>query len=191
MRRIAAADVSFAPLLEQDATVLERIRQMRNAPAVREHMYTDHEISPAEHFQWIQSLYDDGSRQVWVVLYRGQVEGLVSLTEIRPSHGSASWAFYLRPDSQGYGIGGVVEFKLLDLTFGELHLEKLNCEVLATNPKVVDMHKKFGFVVEGVRRANVVKQSRRVDVVLLGIQAHEWRECRPRFARLYTAEDPA
>ncbi|TFW18186.1 UDP-4-amino-4,6-dideoxy-N-acetyl-beta-L-altrosamine N-acetyltransferase [Massilia arenosa] len=180
--------VEFAPLTEQGPDVIERIRTLRNEPEVRKYMYSDHVISPEEHANWIGSLPTNKRMRVWAVMYHGAVEGLVSLSAIDQKQKSAEWAFYLSPEMQGKGVGGVVEFKLLDLAFGELGLEKLNCEVLATNPKVIEMHQKFGFALEGVRRANVIKDGQRIDVALLGILPHEWQDKRPRFARLYAAE---
>lgn len=188
MNKTTLDDVRFAPLLEQDAAGLERVRQLRNAPQVRQYMYSDHEISAAEHASWIASLHGNPSVRAWVVLYHGNIEGLVSLSAIHSRQKSAEWAFYLSPEMQGKGVGGVVEFRLLDLAFGELGLEKLNCEVLASNPKVCEMHQKFGFALEGVRRANVIKDGQRMDVSLLGILPAEWQAARPRFARLYGAD---
>lgn len=181
--------VQFAPLLERSAADQERVRQLRNAPEVRCHMYSDHEIGAAEHAAWLASLAGNPSQRAWVVLYMGNIEGLVSLSAIKPQHQSAEWAFYLSPAMQGQGVGGLVEFRLLDLAFGEFGLQKLNCEVLASNPKVIEMHQKFGFTLEGTRRANVVKDGRRTDVALLGILAAEWAAQRPRFARLFGADN--
>jgi RimJ/RimL family protein N-acetyltransferase len=59
-------------------------------------------------------------------------------------------------------------------------LEKLNCEVLQSNPAVISLHQKFGFSVEGVRRQNVIKDNVRVDVVMLGITRQEWAARRPK-----------
>ena len=187
MNKASVETVRLLPLLEQDAAGLERVRQLRNAPEVRRYMYSDHEISPGEHAAWLQRLAGDASQRAWVVLYDGVIEGLVSLSALRAAHRTAEWAFYLSPQMQGQGVGGVVEYLLLEHAFGPAGLEKLNCEVLASNPKVVAMHQKFGFAVEGTRRENVIKEGRRTDVVLLGILAAEWRAQQPRFARLFGA----
>jgi RimJ/RimL family protein N-acetyltransferase len=70
------------------------------------------------------------------------------------------------------------------MAFNEVGLEKLNCEVLDTNPAVVRLHKKFGFCEEGVRRANVIKAGRRVDVRLLGLLREEWSATKPTMQRV-------
>jgi UDP-4-amino-4,6-dideoxy-N-acetyl-beta-L-altrosamine N-acetyltransferase len=188
MNKISADSVAFVSLAEQGAEVIEYIRTLRNSDAVRQYMYTDHEISREEHASWIASLRTRAATRAWTVVFQGAVVGLVSLQQLDTLHRRASWAFYLNEEMQGKGVGGVVEFKLLDLAFGEFGLQKLNCEVLATNQKVVEMHQKFGFHLEGMLRSQVLKHGARVDVALLGLLPEEWTAARPRFARLYSAQ---
>ena len=187
MNRTSVDDVQFALLLEQSQETIESIRELRNSDGVRKYMYTDHLISREEHAAWIADLRGNERERAMVISYRGSVEGLVALHSIRAKDRTADWAFYLSEQVQGKGVGAVVEFKLLDIAFAEVGLEKLNCEVLESNSKVVEMHQKFGFKLEGKRRANVVKDSKRMDVMLLGLLREEWQETRPRFAKLFSA----
>jgi UDP-4-amino-4,6-dideoxy-N-acetyl-beta-L-altrosamine N-acetyltransferase len=185
MNRVGVESVEFASILEQPSDVIEYIREVRNSLGVRQYMYNDNLISREEHSTWVESLRGNESSRVMVVLFRGKTEGLVALHKINKTQKTADWAFYLSENVQGKGVGGVVEFKLIDMAFNEIGLEKLNCEVLMSNPKVIEMHQKFGFVLEGIRRANIVKESARMDVAMLGILREEWLEKRPRFARLF------
>ncbi len=180
--------ITFVPILATSAPVQERVRQLRNQPEVRRHMYTDHEISPREHQAWLASLHDNARQSVFVVLVDDTPRGVVSLNAINTLHQCADWAFYLDSELQGKGLGSQVECWLLDHAFDDVGLAKLNCEVLASNPAVVRLHQKFGFTLEGVRRQNVSRNGERLDVMLLGISAEEWRAHRPqiieRLARL-------
>jgi UDP-4-amino-4,6-dideoxy-N-acetyl-beta-L-altrosamine N-acetyltransferase len=187
MSKANTSTVRFSPLLEESAQVIERIRQLRNADGVRAYMYSDHVITQEEHAAWVESLRSNQRERQIVIRYLDEVVGMVALRGIRWHDHAADWAFYLSDDMQGRGVGGVVEFMLLDLAFLELGLQKVNCEVLETNPRVVEMHQKFGFKLEGTRRANVEKDDRRLDVHLLGIMADEWMDARPRFERLFAA----
>ena len=58
--------------------------------------------------------------------------------------------------------------------FVDLGLEKLCCEVLASNEGVVKMHERYGFTIDGVLRRHVVKADRRVDVVAMSLLRDEW-----------------
>jgi UDP-4-amino-4,6-dideoxy-N-acetyl-beta-L-altrosamine N-acetyltransferase len=68
----------------------------------------------------------------------------------------------------------------LNYVFDELKLEKLCCEVLAFNKGVVEMHRRFGFVQEGLFRKHIWKRSEFQDVVCLAILQEEWAAARPQ-----------
>lgn len=176
----------FCPLIEASQEVQESIRLIRNQEDVRKYMYTDHEISAQEHESWLKSLHGNFRQSVFVALYDKKAAGVASLTAINTTQKTADWAFYLDTQLQGKGLGSMVEFWMLEYAFGEAGLEKLNCEVLATNPSVVKMHQKFGFSIEGVRRENILKEGRRIDVILLGITKKEWLSHRSSVEPLIT-----
>ncbi|WP_426235872.1 UDP-4-amino-4,6-dideoxy-N-acetyl-beta-L-altrosamine N-acetyltransferase [Pseudomonas sp. TWP3-2] len=175
--------MQFIPLTDASPTIQAHVRTLRNQEDVRKYMYTSHEISEQEHANWLSSLKGNARQQVFVVLKDDLGVGVVALNAINAQHKSADWAFYLDVNLQGKGLGSVIEFWMLDYAFDVVGLEKLNCEVLASNSAVVKMHQKFGFEVEGVRRQNVVKDGVRIDVVLLGITKSEWLEKRPALVR--------
>ncbi|WP_341523593.1 UDP-4-amino-4,6-dideoxy-N-acetyl-beta-L-altrosamine N-acetyltransferase [Pseudomonas sp. G.S.17] len=172
--------MQFLPLLEASPSIKAQVRNLRNQLAVRSFMYSDHEISESEHATWLQSLEGNPRQSVFVLLIDGLACGVVALNAINTTHRSADWAFYLDSTLQGKGVGSRVEFWLLDHAFNTAGLEKLNCEVLATNQAVIRLHQKFGFSIEGVRRQNVIKNDERIDVVLLGITRDEWTAQRPK-----------
>lgn len=172
--------MNIVPILELPADQQADVRQLRNQPDVRKFMYTDHEISEAEHLSWLETLRASSRQQVFVVLIEGAAAGVVSLSAINTTHRTADWAFYLDTTLQGKGLGSQVELWMLDHAFGAAALEKLNCEVLEINPAVIKMHQKFGFVIEGVRRENIIRDGKRVGVVLLGITKTEWQTQRPK-----------
>lgn len=171
--------MEFLDILDAGPTYQAQVRELRNHADIRRFMYTDHPIGPQEHASWLASLGGNHRQKVFVILHHGAVAGVVSLNGIDTVHRTADWAFYLDPALQGKGLGSRVEFWLLDHAFNEAGLEKLNCEVLASNPTVVKLHRRFGFTQEGVRRQNILKDGERMDVVLLGITRDEWLAQRP------------
>ncbi len=151
----------------------QQIRLIRNQPSVRQAMYTDHEISVEEHQSWLERVSNDPRQIVFVVLNEGQVVGCVSINDLDRRHSKSDWAFYL-DESQRGGLGAALEFELINYAFGDLGLEKLNCEVIETNPAVVKMHKRFGFEEEGFRRSNIEKDGKRIGVYFLGLVKADW-----------------
>lgn len=58
--------------------------------------------------------------------------------------------------------------------------DKLNCEVIETNEAVVRLHVKFGFVEEGFRCENIVKNEQLIGVFFLGITRSDWEKVEMR-----------
>ena len=152
---------------------IKAVRDVRNQEGIRKSMYTEHEIPLKEHLSWLERLRTDARQIVFVVLVDGIVGGVVSVNAIDRLHLRSDWAFYLDENVRG-GLGAVLEFNLINFVFNDLGLEKLNCEVIEINEAVVKMHKKFGFIEEGFRRENIIKNEKRIGVFFLGLTKSDW-----------------
>ena len=164
----------------------KQVRDIRNLESVRRSMYTDHVIGLDEHLAWIEALEKDPGQIVFVVLLNGAVSGVVSINALDRLHKKSDWAFYLDEKARG-GLGAALEFALLNYAFDTLGLEKLNCEVIETNPAVVRMHLKFGFAEEGFRRSNVIKNNARIGVHFMGLTKDDWVARREELAVSHTS----
>lgn len=160
------------------------VRDLRNKLNIRKAMYTDHEVAVEEHIEWMKKIETDDKQIVFVVLVEEVVSGVVSVNEIDRLHKKSDWAFYLDEKVRG-GLGAALEFTFINFVFEELQLEKLNCEVIETNIAVVKLHKKFGFVVEGFRRDNILKGGRRIGVFFMGLTKADWNNCRAGLQQKY------
>jgi UDP-4-amino-4,6-dideoxy-N-acetyl-beta-L-altrosamine N-acetyltransferase len=164
--------ISLREVRDDDKQIL---RNWRNLPEVSLYMYNDHIITPEEHEEWFRTALKDPKRKYWIIVYDNRDVGLVNLYDIDAKNRRCYWAFYLADQAtRGKGLGGFVEFRILEHVFKEMKLEKLCCEVLAPNSAVVDLHKGFGFVQEGYFRRHIHKSSGIEDVVALSILAEEW-----------------
>lgn len=153
---------------------LRDILSWRNAPEVRKNMYTHHEISWVEHNAWFKSLKNN-HRSLWYLFEdeSHRPQGVIYINDYDPQQGNAFWGFYSSPNAP-IGTGICMEYIALNHIFSTLKLHKLNCEVLATNKKVINLHKKVGFTVEGIFRDYHFNGNEYVDVVRLGITCSEW-----------------
>lgn len=157
----------------------DRLLAWRNLPEVARWMYSDHTITPEKHARWFAAAMADPARAYWVIHDGPRDLGLANLTAIDRAHRRAHWAFYIAdPAARGKGIGGLVEFCVITHAFEGLGLDKLCCEVLAANPAVIELHKKFGFVQEGLFRRHVLKQGVAHDVVALALLRDDWEPLR-------------
>ncbi len=152
--------------------------EIRNQPSIRSSMYLDHAISVDEHLGWISGLADGKKEKVFVVLKNGAKSvGALTLSRIDLLHKKTDWAVYLGENERG-GLAVALEFAFINYVFEGLSFEKLNCEVIETNPAVAKLHKKFGFEEEGFRKSNVIKDGQRFGVHFLGLQRDDWMELR-------------
>jgi UDP-4-amino-4,6-dideoxy-N-acetyl-beta-L-altrosamine N-acetyltransferase len=154
---------------------MTRILAWRNLPEVSAYMYTDHRITDAEHARWFAAAMSDETKRYWVIELEGEPVGLANLYDIQTSQKRAYWAFYLADDRvRGKGVGSATERFVMRHAFEDLGLDKLCCEVLATNDGVVRMHQRYGFQIDGVLRRHVVKGGERVDVVTMSLLRDDW-----------------
>ena len=155
-------------------TDLELILPWRNLPAVRQAMYSQHEISLSEHQAWFERMQDDSCAKWFLYLDRSGVPtGVVYFTSVNAKQHTAFWGFYAKPDAIP-GTGIRMELDALIMAFDYLRLSKICCEVLATNKTVLNMHRKVGFTQEGCFREQFFDGDNRVDVIRFGMLADEW-----------------
>jgi UDP-4-amino-4,6-dideoxy-N-acetyl-beta-L-altrosamine N-acetyltransferase len=168
--------VGFRPIGLGDIT---RVLEWRNLPEVAAYMYTDHHISDAEHARWFAAAMTDETKCYWIIELEGEPVGLANLYDISALHKRAYWAFYLADDRvRGKGVGSATERFVMRNVFEERGIEKLCCEVLATNDGVVRMHERYGFHIDGILRRHVIKSGDRVDVVAMSLLRDEWASSR-------------
>jgi UDP-4-amino-4,6-dideoxy-N-acetyl-beta-L-altrosamine N-acetyltransferase len=152
---------------------IELMRVWRNAPSVRANMYTRHEISVDEHQNWWSRIRLQNDQCYLMYELAGKQHGIVAFTNINEANKNSSWAFYASPNAPK-GTGSKMEFLALDYAFSLLSLHKLQCEVLAFNTKVITLHQKFGFKIEGVFREQHLVEDVFTDIYRLSLFASEW-----------------
>lgn len=156
---------------EDSAMVLE----WRNKDFVREWMYTDDIISQETHDKWFAGMLADTKGRCYLIYeIDGKSVGLAAFTEINITHRTASWAYYIGEETPK-GSGQILEQLVLKYAFQTLELRKLWCEVIASNERVLHIHKKYGLTIEGTFRKQIIKKGIEQDVIRLGILSEEWR----------------
>ncbi|OOE93394.1 UDP-4-amino-4,6-dideoxy-N-acetyl-beta-L-altrosamine N-acetyltransferase [Salinivibrio sp. AR647] len=154
----------------------------RNRPAVRQFMYTQHEISHDEHKAWFSHMLANTHRYFYIVYKRVDSQpntplGVVNLDLDSENRTSATWAFYAAPDVPR-GSGALMEFGALSLAFETLGVTQLNCEVLSHNQGVVRLHQRFGFreTPQSRQRTFSLPEGKTVEIVCLSLSADEWQQ---------------
>ncbi len=178
-------EIILRPLAKIHTDMQLKVLDIRNEDDVRKWMYIDTPIGVNEHLQWLKKIKEDNTQLVFAVMLEGQAIGIVKATRIDHLHKSADWAFFLSSQGAPQGLGAALEFHFLDFVFGKLNIEKLNCEVIEGNDRVLKLHAKFLFADEGFRTGNIIKNGQRIGVHLLGLTRNAWQEGRDKLLEKY------
>lgn len=170
-------------LREMRAADEEMVRNWRNQSDVAEYMYNDDPITVDGHARWFKSALHDPRRRYWVFEHQGEAVGLGNYYDIDWTHRRANSAMYIaRADLRGTGVGALAEFGLLVEAFDGLRLNKVMCEVLEMNHRMINSNKAFGFTQEGVLRQHVFKQGKPHNAVIMSVLHQDWLARREKLA---------
>lgn len=90
----------------------------------------------------------------------------------------------------GKGYGREVVEAVVGLLFGELQLNRIQCEIYDFNERSIRLFESIGFVREGVCRQAVLKSGRWTDEFVYGLLREDWVK-RRGFAQAARAASPA
>jgi UDP-4-amino-4,6-dideoxy-N-acetyl-beta-L-altrosamine N-acetyltransferase len=173
-------------LIEMHREHLADVLAWRNAPEVRNNMYTYHVISNAEHARWFESCNKDESRLNCLALDANEEPiGVVNFGQIDLRSKTSFWGYYERPGVPK-GSALLIEFLVCHFVFEEWKFHKLNCEVLEFNKAVFNMHIKAGFKNEGAFRQHYWREGVYYDVFRLGMLADEWAQSKAKIIERLT-----
>ena len=157
------------PMLESD---LEQVLAWRNHADIRRYMYTQHEITLAEHSQWFKRVSNDSNQNTLIFELNDIANGFVNISKL--AHGDvAEWGFYVAPNSQK-GTGKKLGITALRYAFQILGLHKVCGQALGYNTPSIRFHKSLGFIEEGILRDQHFDDQGYHDIVHFGLLATEW-----------------
>jgi len=137
----------FRPATDAD---MWDIHAWRNTQKVRAAMLTQHQITKDEHATWWARKMADPSFRMMLLEEDNVVKAVQIFFDIHEDK-SAWWAFYFTPHAPE-DMGPMLKFwkstelSGLSYAFDILGLDRLICEVLRSNPGVLNWHKRFGFM---------------------------------------------
>jgi len=155
-----------------DHTDLELVLAWRNHPEVRRYMYTQHEITLAEHLLWFERTFQNPKKHLLIFEANHQPQGFVSFSEVGDG-GVADWGFYAAPDASK-GSGRQLGRAALCHAFTQLRLHKICGQALAFNERSIQFHQSLGFQQEGCLRDHHFDGVRYHHVNCFGLLRSEW-----------------
>lgn len=163
------------PITEDDLPV---ILHWRNHPDVRRVMFTDHEITPAEHRAWWKRVKADPKMQLYLFSHNGEPAGMVQYFDIDNGSRTCHWGYYLdnyqqRDMTSRLQCWLALEQEAVAKAFDDIGCGRLICETFEFNREVLQIHRKFGFSeVETILREKAGQQERVVVMALDRTKRH-------------------
>jgi UDP-4-amino-4,6-dideoxy-N-acetyl-beta-L-altrosamine N-acetyltransferase len=162
--------VTLKNLVNADEEEKREVLSWRNSDEVRQWMYSAHTISWEEHLAFIEGLKKDSKNFYWLVaLEKGERLGVVSLNRVDAANGNAYLGLYANPSRSTAGAGRILMDCIKKLAFEEAGLHTLKLEVIEANERALRFYEKAGFKEEGRLKEHVLKEGRRMDVIVMGI----------------------
>lgn len=104
----------------------------------------------------------------------GWLIGEASLKSIRWFNRKAEVSLYLIPEAHGKGLAMAAMKKLIDYAFNQLHLYRLEAEIIEYNSRSARLAENLGFVKEGTLREAKFYNGRYYDIIRYGLLKKEY-----------------
>lgn len=156
-----------ALLREINRDDLQMVLNWRNSPRVHRMQFTNHRITMEEHTRWFEGLKDRPDRRFMIICdAAGPPVGLLNWSIA--DDGSAEMGIYIGEESaEGKGIAGAGMALAMDYLFREKNVSETMVQVLGNNARAVGFYEKLGFKTVEILSAQVEKEGRREDVIVM------------------------
>lgn len=151
---------------------LATVLSWRNAPDVRRHLWTQHEIGIDEHCEWFRKSQNEIGRNLLIFEADRIPSGFVQFSKAGPG-GVSDWGFYRAPSSPR-GMGRAMGRTALGHAFDVLDLHKVCGQAIAGNEASRKFHLSLGFAEEGVLREQFYDGTSFHHVVVFGLLGRDW-----------------
>ncbi|MFJ5767798.1 UDP-4-amino-4,6-dideoxy-N-acetyl-beta-L-altrosamine N-acetyltransferase [Lysinibacillus sp. NPDC093210] len=165
---------------------LKQILDWRTSEEVTRFMYTDIEYNIENQNKWFSKIRDDKNGYYWLMEYRNELIGFISITDINWMHKRGTWNFYIG-NKKFTMLAGFIGAYVYNFAFTKLGLLKLNGEVLDINKAVQKLHIKQGAREVGILEHHILKNGVWHDVYMFEMTKQRWQVVGVKFNK-YIAE---
>jgi UDP-4-amino-4,6-dideoxy-N-acetyl-beta-L-altrosamine N-acetyltransferase len=161
---------------------IELIRSWRNSDLIKNVSYSRGFISSEMQIKWYNGIKDDLSQLHWIINIDKIDVGYAAIKNIDLLNKRCEFSSLYIADENFLlnGSGAIVQYKVLDYVFETYpDITKVFCEVLGFNKKVIQLHKRFGFIIEGEQKNHYLLDGKFENVILLSLFRDKWELTRP------------
>ena len=148
---------------------LEFVSRVRNLYAEK-YLHNSVTFNLCETIEW----FDKTKPNYYMILNDGETIGYFRLNNHSVENKNIYIGADIAPEFSGKGFGYLAYKEFIPQLFEMYNLNKITLEVLATNDRAIHLYKKLGFVIEGVKRDEVLKPDGYVDSIIMSILKNEY-----------------
>ena len=171
-------DIQQRPIKKTD---LQKILYWRNNKKIRNQMLNNKLIKQKEHKIWYNNLSKNKTSEAFIFLFNNIDVGYGIINNIDKINKTCTWGMYLDPNYLNSGLGVLLEFYVIERIFKYHKIRKIWGEALSVNKNMLNIHKKFGFNIEGILRKQIKTKNKYLDIVRISMFANEWRKNKKKF----------
>lgn len=162
---------------------IEILRQQRNLFDVRNSMLNQKNISKNSQIQWFKKIKKIKNSKFFSIYYKNILIGSGSLKDINKKNKNCTWGFYIFKKYFGY-FGILAQYKIIEYAFNKFNLYKIYGKTLSTNKKILKIHKKFGFKIEGKLKDQIFIKNKKIDIILTALFRTDWIQAKKKIKKL-------
>ncbi|EGJ49365.1 GNAT family N-acetyltransferase [Desulfocurvibacter africanus] len=155
----------------------ENVVKWRNAPHVKERLYTQFDVTPEQHRMWMQTKVLSGLCSQFILhdKARGTPVGTTFLKNIEREHRKAEFGIFIGEfESLGKGIGSEATSIMIRHGFETLNLNKVYLTVFEDNSPAIRSYEAAGFRHSGLFQEDYWRDGRWYNVVYMEMLASEY-----------------
>ena len=163
-------DIRFRKILSKD---LYKIYSWRNNLFIRSKMLNQKKISYKEHLKWYKDLLKSRTQKSFIICYKSTPIGVASVKEINLVNQTCTWGYYIANKAFRY-LAVLVEYQFVELIFRNRKIRKIWGETLASNKRILKIHKFLGFTINGTYKEHIKVNKKFEDVILTSLFKKDW-----------------
>ena len=180
--------IKLCPLEEKH---LEKMIKWRMSPTVDSVSLTSPKLTIEKQRKWFKNILLDNTKEYFVIKYKDIEIGIAYIFDIDKINNSCSFGLYIGEENYLImGVGSITELKILEYVFEKLKINRLYGKVMSNNKKVIKMHKKFGFIEEGILRESVFKNNQYYNIHYISMLKSEWANNKNKAGEFYQSLKP-
>jgi RimJ/RimL family protein N-acetyltransferase len=160
--------ITIIPIGENDLSFLCEIRN-ETAP---DYLHDSRTFTLEETIKWFKNT----KPKFWIIWWNDCRIGYFRTSNYSEINRNIYIGADLHKDFRGRGLAYESYCKFMPILFKELNLHKISLEVLETNTRAINLYKKLGFKIEGIKREEVLKNGVWVGSIIMSILKNEYEK---------------